>query len=1177
MPAGWHIIFYTIKARSVLKAANRSTIEQNDVTLMNPKQSVFRVRRSYNQWVNNQTLEDYALRFTAKAGRRFSFDQIANTALGSISFLALEAIGAAITLNYGFYNAVYAIATVSIIIVLMAIPICYYAAKTGLDIDLLTRGAGFGYIGSTITSLIYASFTFIFFALEAAIMAAALKWIFDIPLFIGYVVCALIVIPLVTHGITFISRFQRHTQILWLSLQIIPIAVILISSPYVIGEWMLFEGVAPLASSSYYMPHFGAACAVIFALVAQIGEQVDYLRFMPTKTHQNKYRWWATLLAAGPGWAIIGAIKMLIGSLLATIAFGQGLSLSEAADPTRMYAIAFDYVIPIPQASLFVAAIFVVIAQLKINVTNAYAGSIAWSNFFSRLTHSHPGRVVWLVFNVAIALVLMELGIYQAFEHILGGYALLAIAWLGALVGDLAINKPLGFSPHRIEFMRAYLYAINPVGIVAMFGAGLLGVACYTGLLGDHAKAFAHFYTLITALLLSPAIALLTRSQYYLARPNTILANPNSIIASSAASLNGPSQKEHICCICENHYEPEDIAHCPAYEGFICSLCCSLDARCDDICKPSMSFFEGIIVFLKKYSPATFADLISLRLLHFLGLMLFSAIISGSLLAVIYVNASQQILASIASQQITASALLQTFFVMQIALGVVAWLFVLSSSSRRVAIEETHIQTQRLLTEIDAHDLTDKKLQQAKEAAEAANNAKSRYLTGISHELRTPLNSVLGYAQLLEQDTQLNASHQRQVAVIKRSSEHLADLIEGLLDISKIEAGRLDIHRNKVAIKDLIDQISYMFEPQAEAKGLKFTLTYKTAMPHYVVTDEKRLRQILINLLSNAIKYTHQGGVEFNVRYRNQVAEFTIADTGIGIPVSEHERIFKPFERVLLPGGPQVMGTGLGLTITRLLVDIMGGELRLETNYDKTTQAPRGTIFCVSLMLSSIHLPAASSIQKVVCGFKGGAKNILVLDDDPFHRALIFETLTPLGFVVFEAPDIATAQHNIELGLIDLFILDVNMPNSSGWDFAIELRAQKIQAPIIMVSADADEGKRPPQEPHNDYLIKPIKIPALLDAIQTQLKITWQYQAPHVAAPSPLPNSHSTDKKQLDVPLIQLQAALNYAENGHLKGLKDTLVVIDDKTLTQELKPLIDKIELNKIIRYLEQRINDAR
>ena len=176
------------------------------------------VRRSYNQWVADQTLEDYALRFTAKSARRWSAARVANTALGAISFLALEAIGAAITLNYGVANAVPAILAVSVIIFACGLPVAYFAAKGGVDIDLLTRGAGFGYIGSTITSLIYASFTFIFFAIEAVILATALDMCFGIPKPIGYLLGALAVIPLVTYGVTLISRFQLWTQPFWIVL-----------------------------------------------------------------------------------------------------------------------------------------------------------------------------------------------------------------------------------------------------------------------------------------------------------------------------------------------------------------------------------------------------------------------------------------------------------------------------------------------------------------------------------------------------------------------------------------------------------------------------------------------------------------------------------------------------------------------------------------------------------------------------------------------------------------------------------------------------------------------------------------------------------------------------------------------------------------------------------------------
>ena len=201
------------------------------------RQRIDRVRRQYNQWVANQTLEDYALRFTAKSARRWSAARVANTALGAISFLALEAIGGTIALNYGFTNATVAILVVSVIIFACGLPIAYHAAKSGIDIDLLTRGAGFGYIGSTITSLIYASFTFIFFALEAVILATALEMCFGIPRPLGYLISAVAIIPLVTYGITLISRFQLWTQPVWIVLHILPFAAIAWANPHSFTEW----------------------------------------------------------------------------------------------------------------------------------------------------------------------------------------------------------------------------------------------------------------------------------------------------------------------------------------------------------------------------------------------------------------------------------------------------------------------------------------------------------------------------------------------------------------------------------------------------------------------------------------------------------------------------------------------------------------------------------------------------------------------------------------------------------------------------------------------------------------------------------------------------------------------------------------------------------------------------
>ena len=418
---------------------------------------VVKERREYNTWVANETIEDYSLRYAPKSFRKWSEFLVANTALGGISFLALEAIGGSLLVSYGFANSFWAIVVVGGIIFLAGLPIAYYAAKYNIDIDLLTRGAGFGYIGSTITSLIYASFTFIFFALEAAIMAQALQLYFHLPLSLGYIFCSLIIIPIVFYGVTLINQLQLWTQPIWLSLMILPFIFVLYKEPDAIVNWITFAGNSP--SGAGFSPLlFGSAATVSFSLIAQLGEQVDYLRFLPEKQKHNQVQWWLAVVLAGPGWVILGVAKQLGGAFLASLAIHHGVEVSHAKEPIQMYMAGFADMFADPWIVLSVATVFVVVSQIKINVTNAYAGSLAWSNFFSRLTHSHPGRVVWLIFNVAIALLLMELGVFETLELVLGLYSNVAIAWIGAIVADLVINKPLGISPSYIEFKRAYLY-----------------------------------------------------------------------------------------------------------------------------------------------------------------------------------------------------------------------------------------------------------------------------------------------------------------------------------------------------------------------------------------------------------------------------------------------------------------------------------------------------------------------------------------------------------------------------------------------------------------------------------------------------------------------------------------------------------------------------------------------
>lgn len=1085
------------------------------------RQNIFRVRRNYNQWVANETLEDYALRFTAKGARRWPASRVINTALGAISFLALEAIGGAITLQYGFGNALLAILAVSTVIFLTAIPISYYAARYGVDSDLLTRGAGFGYIGSTITSLIYATFTFIFFALEAVIMAMALELLFGVPLMWGYLLCAVIVIPLVTHGITLISRFQLWTQPLWVVLQLLPFVFIIYLDASAVDNWTAFAGAYETGDGSINLIMFGAAAAVMFALVAQIGEQVDFLRFIPEPKPNQRLRWWAAVMAGGPGWILIGALKMLAGSFLAVLALSHGVPVDEAADPTRMYMIAFGYLTSSPQVSLAAAGIFVILCQVKINVTNAYAGSIAWSNFFSRLTHSHPGRVVWLIFNVSIALLVMALGVYRALEETLGYYGIVAIAWAGALVADLVINKPLGLSPKHIEFKRAHLYDINPVGVGAMLAATLLGMVCFSGLLGDVSRALAHFIALLTALLVAPLIAWGTGGKYYMAR------TPALIVPEADGRVS--------CCVCENRFEAEDIAQCPAYGGHICSLCCSLDARCGDYCKPQSGYWEQVRSFIAGYLPELGRRRISPRFVQFLSLMLVVNGLSALLLSLIY---SQTPVYDPESVQLLSSTLWKVFFILLIITGVISWLFVLAHESRVVAQEESHRQTRLLLEEIEAHDLTDQALQRAKDQAEAANEAKSRYLTGISHELRSPLNAVLGYAQLLEKDSSIPPERRDALSVIRRSGEYLADLIEGLLDISKIEAGRLDLHRNEVRLDLLIDQLVQLFQLQAKEKGLEFRFECLSRLPERVRTDEKRLRQILINLLSNAIKYTRSGSVTLTLRYRSEVAEFTVQDTGEGISELDKERIFMPFERIL-SSESRASGTGLGLTITKLLTEIMGGEISVQS------EPGRGSTFKVSLMLSSLSASLAQPVRatKAIHGYLGRRLRLAVVDDERSHRQLMRTALVPLGFEVLEVADPRSAQADIAQQSVDLVLLDVSMPGMSGWELLQSIREQDEQLPVIMVSADASEGRHQPEQEeapaHQGYFVKPIRLNLLLEHIGQVLGLEWRYEQLR-NKPTPALQAKALDGIRLPRPQ-EVRHLLGLAVIGHRKGLLESL------------------------------------
>jgi signal transduction histidine kinase/DNA-binding NarL/FixJ family response regulator len=1119
---------------------------------MTKQQRVTHQRRRYNQWVGDQTLEDYALRYTASKARRWSTLRVGNTALGAVAFLACEAIGGSITIEFGFANAMAAIAAAGVLMFAIGLPICLSATKYGVDVDLLTRGAGFGYIGSTITSLIYATFTFILFSIEASIMSGAITMVLGLPLWVANVCSALIVVPIAAYGIRVISRMQLVTQPVWLALQFGPLLFLAWRGLPEFSAWTHYAGAG--AGQKFALLPFGMAASILLSLLPQIGEQVDYLRFLPERNAANRTRWWGHMLFAGPGWVFIGCAKLAAGSFLTYLAMSRGVALIDAAQPATMYRIAFYEIFHNQAFAAGLMLVFIVTCQIKINTTNAYAGSIAWSNFFSRLTHSHPGRVVWVVFNGLLALLLMEIGIFRVIQNILGLYADLAVGWMGALTADLVINKKFGLSPKGIEFKRAYLFDINPVGVGAMGISVLVSTAMSFGVFGAVAHALAPFCGLLIAFVAAPIIAYATGGRFYLAR------TPEALL------------QARICVVCDTAFEAPDMAHCPAYRGPICSLCCSLDARCHDACKPAGRIADQAAAAARRVFPSWVLQKTDPRIGLFLTVFALFSLTIAATLSLIGFEYGQ---IAPADRDVIHTTLWSVFFTLFILAGIASWFLVLAQASRRAAVDETLLQTDMLMEEIAAHEVTDAALQKAKAIAESANTAKSRYIVGVVHEIRAPLNAIFGYAQLLERATTLRPADA--VRVIRRSAEHLSHLVDGLLDISQIETGSLQLHRDLVHLPEFLDQIVDMFRLQALAKGIEFRDERPGNLPLYVRIDEKRLRQILINLLSNAIKYTDRGHATFRVRLRGQVTEFEIVDTGHGIRPEDIAKIFEPFERGHMPAANAQPGTGLGLTISKLLTQVLGGEISVEST------PGIGSSFRVKLLLS--EAPAGTAIklpERRIATYEGNQRKILVVDDDPDHVELLHDILVPLGFLIESAVDGETCLNVAKFFMPDLVILDIAMPGISGLDIAVTLREQYPDLRILIVSGNFHDAPRiqkakyegPGRHPHDGFLTKPIDIRALLNQIQTLLDLTWVYESAPILAP---PSAFIPAIRQA-VPSKHLVDLLQLGRIGYVRGIEAKLDEIDEAEpamadFTAYLRDLIGRFELSRYMAYLENLV----
>lgn len=831
--------------------------------------------RSYQSWVADETIEDYALRYAPRSYRRWTPATIVHTALGGISFLALEAIGAVLTLSFGTTTTILAVLIATVFIFITSLPIAYHAARSNVDMDLLTRGAGFGYIGSSVTSLIYLTYTVIFFALEGAIIAQALLVSFGLPLPLGYLLSTLAILPIAIRGMTAISRFQKVTQAPWLILGLLPFLAIGLVEPQPLAIWMAAPdpGVTMLA--------LGGAISVLCALTLQIGEQVDYLRFLPSKETTPPWRWWGALLMAGPGWILIGGLKIVMGSFLVTLALASGMDARTAAEPIGMFRHAFGYLFE-PTLALLFATVYILIAQLKINVTNAYAGSLAGSNFFVRVARYHPGRLVWLVLHVTIACALMMLGVFATLEAVLAFYANLAMAWLGAILADLAVLKPIGLSPARIEFRRAHLPDFHPVGCGGMALGGLVGCAFYLGLGGPGPQAWSPVIAFGTSVLGALAIAALVRGRGYLAR------RPQEFSPLTSCD----------CAICSHGYEVQDLAYCTFYHKPICSLCCSLEPHCRDYCKRATPAVGGRVAGAPRPGrilPLNVPPRIGRRIWQVLAVFL--TLMSG--LALGY--AGLRLL--LASGRETSLLPQLLFAALPLVLLLALWL-VMTYERRRLTEEDLVGALIRLNSA--QHELAlNQRLAAIGEVAAT-----------ISHELRNPLGTVAGSIEVLARSPGIGPEAAEDVERARRNIGRCGRIIDMLLDFARQEPHERQIIEVDGWLQSVLADHSARTVAQVEVEpGLK------------LICDPARLQFAVCNLLDNAMQAVEaKAAADFAPRIALRAHRaggrvlIEVEDNGPGLATDLIARAFDP----LVTGRPQ--GVGLGLPLVRRVAQIHGGE-----------------------------------------------------------------------------------------------------------------------------------------------------------------------------------------------------------------------------------------------------------